>query len=53
MGIDPNAFGAVGAVINFSVAFVVSKMTPEPPEHIQHMVEDIRVPSGASSAINH
>jgi len=53
MGIEPNAFGAVGAVVNFSVAFVVSKMTPEPPEHIQHMVEDIRVPAGASSAVNH
>ncbi len=53
MGIEPNAFGAVGAVVNFSVAYVVSMMTPEPPEHIQHMVEDIRVPSGASSAHSH
>lgn len=53
MGIEPNAFGAVGAVINFSVAYVVSMMTPEPPEHIQHMVEDIRVPAGAASATAH
>jgi cation/acetate symporter len=53
MGIEPNAFGAVGAVVNFGVAYVVSKMTPEPPDHIQHMVEDIRVPAGAASAHSH
>jgi len=43
-GISPNAFGAVGAIINFVVAFAVAKMTAPPPEHIQHLVEDIRVP---------
>ena len=53
LGISPNAFGAVGAVINFAVAIVVSKITSEPPEHIQHLVEDIRVPKGASSAVDH
>lgn len=53
MGIEPNAFGAIGAAVNFSVAYVVSMMTPEPPEHIQHMVEDIRVPAGASAAHSH
>jgi cation/acetate symporter len=47
LGINPGSFGAVGAVINFAVAYVVSKMTPPPPDHIQHMVENIRVPSGA------
>ncbi len=49
-GISPNAFGAVGALVNFVVAFVVSGMTAEPPEHIQHLVEDIRVPKGAGAA---
>ena len=43
-GISPEAFGAVGAAINFIVALVVSNATEEPPEHIQHLVEDIRVP---------
>ncbi len=43
-GISPEAFGAVGALINFVVAMVVSNMTAPPPEHIQHLVEDIRVP---------
>jgi cation/acetate symporter len=54
LGISPNAFGAVGALVNFVVAFSVSKiMTEEPPEHIQHLVEDIRVPKGAGEATGH
>jgi len=53
LGIEPNAFGAVGAAVNFSVAYVVSMLTAEPPEHIQLMVEDIRVPVGATSAQDH
>jgi cation/acetate symporter len=52
-GISPNAFGAIGALINFAVAIVVSKVTAEPPEHIQHLVEDIRVPKGAGGAVDH
>jgi cation/acetate symporter len=44
LGISPEAFGAVGAMVNFSVAYAVSRITPPPPEHIQHLVEDIRVP---------
>lgn len=52
-GIEPNAFGAVGALVNFAVAYGVSMMTKAPPEHIQHLVEDIRIPVGASVAHNH
>ena len=50
LGISPEAFGAVGAMLNFASAYVVSKITPPPPEHIQHLVEDIRVPMGAGKA---
>ncbi|WP_457667571.1 sodium:solute symporter family protein [Thiolapillus sp.] len=53
MGIEPNAFGAIGAVFNFATAFIVAKVTAPPPEHIQHMVEDIRVPVGAGAATGH
>ncbi len=52
-GISPNAFGAIGALVNFAVAFMVCKITAEPPEHIQHLVEDIRVPKGAGTATDH
>ncbi|MDH5633456.1 MAG: cation acetate symporter [Gammaproteobacteria bacterium] len=52
-GIQPESFGAVGAMINFAVAYAVSKVTAEPPEHIQHLVEDIRIPKGAGTASSH
>ena len=48
-GITPEAFGAVGALVNFIVAFVVDKVTKEPPEHIQHLVESVRIPRGAKA----
>ena len=52
LGIEPNAFGAIGALVNFAVAYGVSKVTATPPEHIQHIVEDIRVPHGAGAAVS-
>jgi len=48
-GITPEAFGAIGALVNFAVAFLVDKVTKEPPEHIQHMVEAVRIPRGAKA----
>jgi cation/acetate symporter len=53
LGIQPESFGAVGALLNFVVAILVSKVTTPPPEHIQHLVEDIRVPRGARAAVEH
>ncbi|NND68039.1 MAG: cation acetate symporter [Halioglobus sp.] len=47
-GIEPNAFGAVGAVVNFAVAFAVSRVSEPPPAHISELVENIRIPSGSS-----
>jgi len=43
-GISPEGIGVVGMILNFFVIIVVSYMTPAPPERIQHLVEDIRVP---------
>lgn len=48
-GITPEAFGAVGAIVNFIVAFVVDKVTAEPPAHIQQMVENVRIPRGSKA----
>jgi len=53
MGIEPNAFGCVGAVVNFAVAFAVSKVTAAPPERIRELVEHVRVPVGAGEATGH
>lgn len=43
-GISPEGIGVVGMLLNFAVALLVSRLTPPPPEHIQHLVEHIRVP---------
>ena len=53
LGIQPNAFGAIGALVNFGVAIMVAKMTTEPPQHIQDLVESIRTPRGAGGAVSH
>ena len=53
LGIEPNAFGAVGALVNFAVAFAVCKMTAEPPQRIQDLVDFIRSPHGAGKASSH
>ena len=52
-GISPEGFGTVGMLINFVVSLVVSKMTAEPPEDVQEMVENIRFPRGAGAAHDH
>jgi probable sodium:solute symporter, VC_2705 subfamily len=53
LGISPLSFGAVGAMINFVVAFAVSHMTEEPPVEIQELVESVRYPKGAGAAVDH
>ena len=49
LGITPNAFGSVGAIVNFAVAFIVSNMTPPPPQEVQDLVESIRIPRGSET----
>jgi len=44
LGISPEGIGVIGMCLNFAVAIAVSYATKAPPEHIQHMVEQIRVP---------
>ena len=44
MGIGTGSFGAIGAVINVIVAVTVAKLTTPPPQHIQDLVESVRVP---------
>ncbi|MFO1140695.1 MAG: sodium:solute symporter family protein [Paracoccus sp. (in: a-proteobacteria)] len=52
-GIAPASFGVVGAGLNFLVAYLVSGATEAPPEHVQDLVESIRVPKGAGTALHH
>lgn len=52
-GISPEGIGSVGAILNVVVALIVSRVTPACPDHIQHLVEDIRTPRGAGTAHAH
>lgn len=52
-GISPEGIGTLGMILNFVVSFIISKFTPPPPKHIQDLVEEIRIPRGATSAIIH
>ena len=53
LGISPLSFGAVGAMINFAVAFIVSSAGKAPPQNIQDLVESVRYPRGAGQAVDH
>ena len=52
-GISPQAFGSVGAIINFAVAYAVSLATEAPPKAVQDLVESVRTPKGAGAALDH
>lgn len=52
-GISPEGFGTIGMIVNFVVAFTVSRFTPETPQEVQDLVENIRIPSGAGEAHAH
>lgn len=43
-GLSPEAIGSLGMVLNFVVAQVVSRFTPEPPADVQEIVDRIRFP---------
>ena len=52
-GISPEGFGTIGMIINFIVSIAISQFTPAPPEEVQEIVENIRIPSGAGDAVEH
>ncbi|HEX6886022.1 MAG TPA: sodium:solute symporter family protein [Planctomycetota bacterium] len=49
-GISPEGIGTLGMALNFLVATVVSRLTPPPPEHVQRLIDRIRIPRGAGEA---
>ncbi|WP_372884663.1 sodium:solute symporter family protein [Shimia sp.] len=51
--IKSTSFGAIGALINFAVAFVVSKSSDAIPAEIEDLVESVRIPKGAGAALDH
>ncbi|MET1254101.1 sodium:solute symporter family protein [Aliikangiella maris] len=53
LGISPNAFGVVGAIVNFSVAMIISRFTQPAPSHIQALVDNFRRPDNSQIAAAH
>lgn len=53
LGIEPNAFGVVGAVINFSIAILISRFTRPTPQAVRDLVAYIRVPGSVGAAQEH
>jgi cation/acetate symporter len=49
-GISPEGFGSIAMILNFIVSITIMKFTPPPPEDVQEIVENIRIPSGAGGA---
>jgi cation/acetate symporter len=50
LGISPEGFGFVAMIVNFAVSLLINAFTPEVPEEVQEIVENIRIPSGAGEA---
>ena len=49
-GISPEGFGSIAMLVNFAVAYTVCRFTAPPPDEVQEIVENIRIPSGAGDA---
>ena len=52
-GISPEGFGTVAMLANFTVSLLISQFTPDPPQEVQDIVENIRIPSGVGEALDH
>jgi len=52
-GISPEGIGMVGAILNFAVAMVLSRMTAQVPQSVLDLVENIRIPAGVGKPSNH
>lgn len=52
-GISPEGIGFIGALLNFAVSALVARATAPPPEDVQDLIDDIRLPSGAGIAHTH
>ena len=52
-GVSPEGIGTFGMILNFIVAYGVSRVTAAPPQEVQDMVESIRIPKGAGASYHH
>lgn len=52
-GISPEGIGSIGMLLNFGIAITVGRLTPEPPQSVKELVDNIRIPGGAKAAGDH
>ncbi|MGH1417757.1 MAG: sodium:solute symporter family protein [Hyphomicrobiaceae bacterium] len=52
LGIAPEGFGAIGALLNFATAYLVSYVTKPVPQDIRELVDGLRIPRGSGAALN-
>jgi cation/acetate symporter len=52
-GISPEGIGFIGMLLNICCALGISKVTSPPPIEVQHLVDNIRIPTDAGTAHQH
>ena len=52
-GVSPEGIGTLGMIFNFVVSYFVSRLTPEPPQEVKDLVDNIRIPKGAGETYHH
>lgn len=52
-GISPEGIGSIGMLLNFICCYLVSLFTPAPPQSVQDLIQEIRIPKGAGRAQHH
>lgn len=52
-GISPEGIGTLGTLLNLAVALTVARFAKEPPEDVQAIVEEIRLPGEVAPAAQH
>ncbi|MDX5338211.1 MAG: cation acetate symporter [Cyclobacteriaceae bacterium] len=52
-GISPEGIGSIGMLLNFACCYLVSLFTPAPPQQVQDLIQEIRIPKGAGKAQEH
>ena len=52
-GISPEGIGTIGMLLHFAIAIGVSRLTAKPPQMVQELIDNIRIPSGAKAATKH
>jgi len=53
LGISPEGFGTVAMLVNFTISIIISFFTPEPPQAVQDIVDNIRLPNDAADSALH